>query len=111
MVQGKNSRKVAHFQTYIVNSLGGADFQIIPTNNICLLTTCEQAHFVFPHVLAAPSVAGQPTSNVGSEPDNRMVSRTSRPGRQKIGTDNLKMGKKLPANFENDNRFASFFAC
>jgi len=41
-------------------ALGGADFEIIPTNNICLLTTCEQAHFVFPHVLAAPSVAGQP---------------------------------------------------
>ena len=43
-----------------MNSLGGADFEIIPTKNICLLTIYEQAHFVFPHVLAAPSVAGQP---------------------------------------------------
>jgi len=43
-----------------MNPLGWADFEIIPTNNICLLTTCEQAHLVFPHLLAAPSVAGQP---------------------------------------------------
>ena len=43
-----------------VCALGGADFEIIPMNNICLLTTFEQAHFVLPHVLAAPSVAGQP---------------------------------------------------
>ena len=42
-----------------MNSLGGADFEIIPTNNICLLSASEQAHFVFPHVLAAPSAAGQ----------------------------------------------------
>jgi len=44
----------------LVNPLAGADFEIIPTNKICLLNTCEQAHFVSPHVLASPSVAGQP---------------------------------------------------
>ena len=43
-----------------MNPLGWVDFEIIPTNNIRLLTTCEQAYFVFPHVLAAPSVTGQP---------------------------------------------------
>ena len=45
-----------------MNTLSGADFEIIPTNIICLLTTCEQAHHesVLPHVLAVPSVTGQP---------------------------------------------------
>ena len=31
----------------LLNSLGGADFEIIPTNSICLLTTCQQAHSKF----------------------------------------------------------------
>ena len=35
-------------------------FEIILTNHSCLLTTYKQAHFVFHHVLTAPSVAGQP---------------------------------------------------
>jgi len=48
------------FDLDFVIALGGVDFEIIPTKNICLLTTCEQAHFVYPHVLSAPSVAGQP---------------------------------------------------
>ena len=59
-------------------ALGGADFEIIPTNNICLLTTCEQAHFIFPRVLAAPSVADQPDRQVGSKAANPAV---SKPGR------------------------------
>ena len=37
-----------------VSALGGADFEIIPTNNVCLLSTFERAHFRLPHVLAAP---------------------------------------------------------
>jgi len=63
-------------------TLGGTDFEIIPTNNICLLTTCEQAHFVSPHVLAAATLLlpwqASPTGNVGSEAANPVV---SRPGR------------------------------
>ena len=39
---------------------GGADFEMIPTNNICLLTTCEQAHYISPwHELVTSSMTGK----------------------------------------------------
>ena len=63
-------------------TLGVADFDIMPTNNICLLTTCEQAHFVSTHMLAAATLLlpwqASPTGNVGSKAANAVVSRPRR---------------------------------
>jgi len=38
------------------SALGGADFEIVSTHR---KSTYEKAHFVFPHVLAAASMAGK----------------------------------------------------
>jgi hypothetical protein len=63
---------------FCVSALGGADFEIIPTNNICLLSTFEQAQFRLPHVLAAPPWQARSTGSVGSE---AAIPGVSKPGR------------------------------
>ena len=51
----KKNIRTDNFAT-LGNSLGGADFEIIPRTTFCLLTTCEQAHYISPHELVASSM-------------------------------------------------------